>query len=158
MSTGQTQIKNYPKLEIFEHLQEVTKKPYHVNLFADTGRTEKMIVNKLEKLRETYTDIAGVEKKSIEAALQFIRTIAGAKSSIVRKKKELQYISYIKGTMSKNQPINEYLSFVEWARIARKDILPDYSKQFFESLYEACREEDGRDAANGYISELSPVW
>ena len=158
MSTGQTQIKNYPKLEIFERSQDVTKKPCHINLFADTGRTEKIIVNKLEELQETYTDIAGVEKRSIEAALQFIRTISGVKSSIVRKKKELQYISYMKGIMSKRQPINEYLSFVEWARISRKDISPEYSKQFFESLYDACREEDARDAAYGYISDLSPVW
>ena len=109
-------------------------------------------------MQERYTDIAGVEKQSIEAALQFIRAISGVKASIVRKKKELQYISYMKGVISKNQPINEYLSFVEWARIARKDISPDYSKQFFESLYEACREEDGRDAASGYTSEYSPVW
>lgn len=90
--------------------------------------------------------------------MQFIRTISGVKASIVRKKKELQYISYMKGVMFKGQPIDEYLSFVEWARVARKDISPDYSKQFFESLYDACREEDARDAAYGYISDLSPVW
>lgn len=158
MSTGQIQIKNYPKLQIFEECQEVTKKPHHVSLFADTGRTEKMIVNKLEELQNTYTDISGVEKSSIEAALQFIRTIAGAKVSIIRKKKELQYLSYMKGVISKNRPVNEYLQFVEWARVARKAIDPCYSLDFFNSLYEACIDQDYRDAANGYTSDLSPVW
>ena len=158
MSTGQTQIKNYPKLQIFEECQEVTKKPHHVSLFADTGRTEKMIVNKLEELQETYTDISSVEKKSIEAALQFIRSIGGVKSSIIKKKKELQYLSYMKGIMSKNRPVDEYLQFVEWARVARKAIDPSYSLDFFNSLYEACLDQDYRDAANGYTSEFSPVW
>lgn len=64
----------------------------------------------------------------------------------------------MKGIMSKGEPINEYLQFVEWARIARKDIEPDYSFEFFQSLYEACLDQDYRDAANGYVSELSPVW
>lgn len=40
-STGQAQVKNYEKMNIFPNRPEITCKPARFSRFADTGRTEK---------------------------------------------------------------------------------------------------------------------
>lgn len=158
MSTGQTQIKNYPPLQIFSSAHEVSMKPMQVSLYADTGRTERIVVNKLEQLQETYSDLAGVKKESLEAAIQFVRTLAGVKSSIVRKKKELRYISYMAGQRFVRADVDEYLMFVEACRKERRNIDAETTYSFFQSLRDAVNEANYRDAMSGMVSDITPVW
>lgn len=158
MSTGQTQIKNYPPLQIFSSAHEISMKPIQVSLYADTGRTERIVVNKLEQLQETYSDLAGVKKESLEAAIEFVRTLAGMKSSIVRKKKELQYISYMKGQKFVRADVDEYLMFIEKCRKERRDIDTETTYSFFKSLRDAVDEANYRDAMSGLASDITPVW
>lgn len=158
MSRGQTQIKNYPALRIFEAKEGVSMKPIHISLYADTGRTEKVIVNKLEQLQETYSDLAGVKKESIEAAIEFVRTISGYKSSIVRKKKELRYLSHLAGRQFSTCHRDEYIEFIEQCRIERREIDIDVTYSFFQSLKNAVAEANYRDALSGMVSDISPVW
>lgn len=158
MSTGQTQIKNYPSYSIFSSAHEVTMKPVQVSLYADTGRTERIVVNKLEQLQETYSDLAGVKKESIEAAIEFVRTLAGVKSSIVRKKKELRYIAHMQGRKFVRADVDEYLMFVEECRKERKEIDAETTYSFFRSLRDAVDEANYRDAMSGLVSDITPVW
>lgn len=158
MSTGQTQIKNYPPLQIFSSAHEVSMKPIQVSLYADTGRTERIVVNKLEQLQETYSDLAGVKKESLEAAIEFVRMLAGMKSSIVRKKKELRYISYMMGQKFVRADVDEYLMFVEECRKERRNIDAETAYGFFKSLRDAVDEANYRDAMAGLVSDVTPVW
>lgn len=158
MSTGQTQIKNYPPLQVFDVKEDISMKPIQVSLYADTGRTEKVIVNKLEQLQETYSDLAGVKKASIEAAIEFVRTIAGYKGCIVRKKKELRYLSHIAGHKFSTCHRDEYIDFIEQCRIERREIDADVTYSFFQSLKDAVAEANYRDALSGMVSDISPVW
>lgn len=158
MSTGQTQIKNYPPYPIFSSAHEVTMKPIQVSLYADTGRTERIVVNKLEQLQETYSDLVGVKKESLEAAIEFVRTLAGMKSSIVRKKKELRYISYMAGKKFVRADVDEYLMFVEECRKERRNIDAETTYSFFKSLRDAVDEANYRDAMSGLMSDITPVW
>lgn len=158
MSTGQTQIKNYPSYPIFSSAHEVSAKPVQVSLYADTGRTERIVVNKLEQLQETYSDLAGVKKESIEAAIEFVRTLAGVKSSIVRKKKELRYIAHMSGKKFVRADVDEYLMFIEECRKKRRDIDADATYSFFKSLRDAVDEANYRDAMLGLVSDITPVW
>lgn len=158
-STGQTKIRDYPDYPIFVNSQkDISLKPYNVSLFADTGRTEKMIVNRLEQLQETYSDIAGVEKTSIEAALEFVRVISGVKRSRVVKLKQLQYLSHMAGYKSKSAPISEYLAFVEWARLERKQIDADCSYGYWKSLQSSIYYDLMKDEISGFDSEITPVY
>lgn len=158
MSTGQTQIKNYPQYFIFSTSHEVTMKPIQVSLYADTGRTERIVVNKLEQLQETYSDLAGVRKESIEAAIEFVRTLAGVKSSIVRKKKELRYIAHMQGQKFVRADVDEYLMFIEECRKERREIDAEATYSFFKSLRDAVDEANYRDALSGLVSDVTPVW
>lgn len=158
MSTGQTRIRNYPPLEIFEDEQQVSERPVHISNLADTGRTEKIVANKLQQLSEQYSDIAGSDKTALEAALAFIRAIAGAKAGIVRMRKELDYLSYMKGYERKEKPVVDYLDFIDFCHNEKRKIDATTSYDFWTSLVKAVEDDALRSAKSGYTSDMSPVW
>lgn len=154
MSTGQTTIRNYPPLKIFEMSREVTERPVRISLLADTGRTEKMIVNRLEALQSTYSDVSSVDRAAMEATLCFIREISGTKMRIAKMKKENDYLQHMAGYKSKSTVIDEYLEFVEYSRRKRLDIDAPHSYSFWQSLLMECRLLD----MSSMDSEITPVW
>lgn len=158
MSTGQSKIRYYPALKIFEQSKEVSERPYTVSMLADTGRTEKVIANKLQELSEVYTDVAGVDKTSLEAALSFIRAIAGAKAGIVRQAKQFEYLSYMKGLYRKDNPIREYLAFVDYCHEERLKLDQQSMFNNWQSLYMEILDADMRDSMSGFVSDITPFY
>lgn len=145
ISTGQTQIKNYKPLQLFERAKDVTQKPVQLNMFADTGRTEKIIVNKLEQLRETYSDIAGVNDHALEVALQFVRTVSGNKAALVRLQKEAQYLANIKGFKFYEEKDFNWLQFVDYVHKQRLDTVNVSALPFYDSLFASVIDEIRRE-------------
>lgn len=154
MSTGQTTIRNYPPLKVFEMSKEVTERPVRVSLLADTGRTEKMIVNRLEALQSTYGDVSSVDRAAMEATLCFIREISGTKMRIAKLKKENDYLIHMRGYKSKSTVIDEYLEFVDYSHRKRLNIDAERSYSFWQGLLMECRLLD----MSPQDSEITPVW
>ena len=154
MSTGQTTIRNYPPLKIFEMSREVTERPVRVSLLADTGRTEKMIVNRLEALQSTYSDVSSVDRAAMEATLCFIREISGTKIRMAKLKKENDYLKHMAGYKSTSTVIDEYLEFVDYSHRKRLDIDAPRSYSFWQSLLMECRLLD----MSPMDGEVTPVW
>lgn len=154
MSTGQTTIRNYPPLKIFEMSKEVTERPVRVSLLADTGRTEKMIVNRLEALQSIYSDVSSVDRAAMEATLCFIREISGTKMRMAKLKKENDYLKHMAGYKSTATVIDEYLEFVDYSHRKRLDIDAPRTYSFWQSLLMECRLLD----MSPMDSEITPVW
>lgn len=154
MSTGQTTIRNYPLLKIFEMSKEVTERPVRVSLLADTGRTEKMIVNRLEALQATYSDVSSVDRAAMEATLCFIREISGTKIRMAKMKKENDYLCHMAGYKSKSTVIDEYLEFVDYSHRKRLNIDAQRSYSFWQGLIMECQLLD----VSPMDSEVTPVW
>lgn len=154
MSTGQTTIRNYPPLKIFEISKEVTERPVRVSLLADTGRTEKMIVNRLEALQSVYSDVSSADRAAMEATLCFIREISGTKIRMAKMKKENDYLRYMAGYKSKSTVIDEYLEFVDYSHRKRLNIDAQRSYSFWQGLLMECRLLD----MSPQDSEVTPVW
>lgn len=154
MSTGQTTIRNYPPLKIFEINKEVTERPVRVSMLADTGRTEKMIINRLEALQATYSDVSSTDRASLEAALEFLRTISGTKYQIAKGKKQLAYLEHMKGYKLKQSVVDDYLEFIDYCYNMKKKIDAHASFSNWESLR---MELELLDKAP-YDSDISPVW
>ncbi len=86
---GQKRTRDYPLLQLFEYSKErITCKPHTISLFHDTGRMEKICVNKLEQLQETYVDLAEQQRHGLQAATEFLKTLSGIKADKVRLQKE----------------------------------------------------------------------
>lgn len=154
MSTGQTTIRNYPPLKIFEMSREVTERPVRVSLLADTGRTEKMIVNRLEALQSVYSDVSSADRAAMEATLCFIREISGTKIRMAKMKKENDYLSHMRGYKSKSTVIDEYLEFVDYSHRKRLNIDAQRSYSFWQGLMMECQLLD----MSPQDSEVTPVW
>lgn len=154
MSTGQTTIRNYPPLKIFEMSREVTERPVRVSLLADTGRTEKMIVNRLEALQSVYSDVSSADRAAMEATLCFIREISGTKIRMAKMKKENDYLSHMRGYKSKSTVIDEYLEFVDYSHRKRLNIDAQRSYSFWQGLIMECQLLD----MSPQDSEVTPVW
>ena len=154
MSTGQTTIRNYPPLKIFEMSRKVTERPVRVSLLADTGRTEKMIVNRLEALQSVYSDVSSADRAAMEATLCFIREISGTKIRMAKMRKENDYLQHMKGYKSTSTVIDEYLEFVDYSHRKRLDIDAPRSYSFWQSLLMECRLLD----MSPMDSEITPVW
>ena len=154
MSTGQTTIRNYPSLKIFEMSREVTERPVRVSLLADTGRTEKMIVNRLEALQSIYSDVSSADRAAMEATLCFIREISGTKIRMAKLKKENDYLEHMKGYKSKSTVIDEYLEFVDYSHRKRLNIDAQRSYSFWQGLLMESQLLD----LSPMDSEVTPVW
>mgnify|MGYP001552017618 FL=1 len=154
MSTGQTTIRNYPPLKIFEMSRKVTERPVRVSLLADTGRTEKMIVNRLEALQSVYCDVSSADRAAMEATLCFIREISGTKIRMAKMRKENDYLSHMKGYKSMSTVIDEYLEFVDYSHRKRLNIDAQCSYSFWQGLLMECQLLD----MSPQDSEITPVW
>lgn len=144
-NTGQKRIRNYPRLQIFEEIPDITSKPININKNLDCGRMEKVCYNKLKRLSEEYSDLTTVQRTAILAALDFLAEISGKKSSIVRMDRTRRYLDELKG--------KSYLSELDAMYIAALNGLVGYRKAIdADTLYECfidndywdiCRENQG---------------
>ena len=117
INTGQKNIRNYPRLEIFEKKIEITSKPIALNKCADMGRIEKVCYNKLKKLSEEYTNLADHHRAAIIGAMEFLAELSGKKSSIVRLRRYTQYLDNLKGYKFLETEDKLYLQAMENLRL-----------------------------------------
>lgn len=158
INTGQKRLRDYVPLQLFEDSPVCNVRPINVSLYADTGRTEKVAANLLQKVQATYGDLSPSQRGSIEFAIAFLRTISGAKAGIVRMKKELAYCEHMKATKFAQTDIAFYLDYVHYAHKQRGDFDAQEGYNFVQSLIREVKIYDEREAAQNYVSELSPVW
>lgn len=80
-SQGQTNTRCYPRYYPFgdERAKKVTDKPINLNHFADTGRTELIVANTLDKLASKYTDLSEQYSHVINQCVEFLTRLAGCK-------------------------------------------------------------------------------
>lgn len=145
MSTGQSWVKHYPPLQLFGRSEKPSVKPVHLSLFADTGRTEKMVVNKIEQLRATYSDLDSATNMSLDAAVRFIRTIAGHKSAMIRLQSEANYLTNMRGHSFWKENDFVHLQFVEYVSKLKKKVPTAEAISFTESLFAQVVEEIQRE-------------
>lgn len=139
-STGQSEIRNYPKLCIFECTGNSELKPLHINKNADTGRTEKIAANKLRKLAETYSDLTTQDLSAINAAVNFLYEISGMKKSEHERKKYDVYICHLAAFTEKRKMELNYFEFLQYAHSHRLDYSATATANYIRSLNE-CLDE-----------------
>lgn len=54
---GQKRAKDFETIKLFDQFEEIPVRPIYISEKIDAGKTEKMIVNKLEEYTKTYNDI-----------------------------------------------------------------------------------------------------
>lgn len=145
INTGQSRLRDYEKMVLFKPSGAITKRPINVNLYADTGRTEKVCANLLEKLYETYSDVGELMANDMGNVLSFLRVISGVKWCTTRAKKQADYLNYIKSHKRLRDDYDFYLDYLTYCRDIKADIDPYVSRACIDSLIEAVRDYDYRN-------------
>lgn len=143
-STGQTEIRNYPKMCIFEVTGNAELKPIHINKCADTGRTEKIAANKLKKLAATYSDLTTQDLAAINAAVNFLYEISGMKKSEHERRKYDAYISHLAAFTEKRRMELDYFEFLQYTHAHRIEYSANAVENYIRSLNE-CLETSNED-------------
>lgn len=117
---GQKLRRNFKKLYLFECAEEsLTCKPVYINKSADTGRMEKICLNKLERLSSEYSDLGEHYRNSLEVAMKFLLEVSGVKRAVVEQKIREQYLNNLKGHKWIDSDSLAYLLVVESCRELR---------------------------------------
>lgn len=127
INQGQKHRKNYPQLMLYKNRPEITSKPRHINMSNDTGRMEKICYNKLEKLSETYTDLAEPRRLALMSAMEFLKELEGIKSSTLANERYKSYLNELKGRKFYDQHVLDYLQSIEDAHEAREALEAEYT-------------------------------
>ena len=133
-STGQSEIRNYPKMCIFEVPGNTELKPIHINKNADTGRTEKIAANRLRKLAETYSDLTTQDLAAINAAVNFLYEISGMKRAEIERRKYDAYIQHLAAFTEKKRMELNYFEFLEYAHAYKLQYAAESAANYIESL------------------------
>lgn len=143
-STGQSEIRNYPKMCIFEVSGNTELKPVKINKCADTGRTEKIAANRLRKLAATYSDLTTQDLAAINAAVNFLYEISGMKKSEFERRKYDAYIIHLAAFTEKRRQELDYFEFLQYAHAHRLDYSATATANYIRSLNE-CLEKTTDD-------------
>lgn len=160
VSTGQSQIKNYPHYDLLgmNSLVDTTEnlRPVHVSAFADTGRTEKICANKLRKLLEMYSDLTSENKKAIDSAAKFLFQISGEKDFRIKHLREERYLQHLVANKFREEEIKlnwtDYFAFCDRMRDYRNTLSVDTIKSFWELIEDGVNYEIQRSKVDDDIS------
>lgn len=130
---GQKLRKNYDRLYLFECTCDITCKPVYISKKADTGRMERICYNKLQKLSETYTDLAEQNRRALVCAMDFLQTLSGVKMGISAKEHYKRYLDSIKGHYYQDWHAIAYLATIEEARQKKLAIESEITYQMYTS-------------------------
>lgn len=119
---GQKCKKNFDRLYLFEYNDTVTCKPIYLSRKADTGRMEKICYNKLQRLSETYTDLAEQNRRALVCAMDFLQVLSGLKMGISQKEHYKCYLDSLKGHYFQDWHALAYLASIEEARQKRIEL------------------------------------
>lgn len=110
INEGQKYRKNRPQLQLYKNRPEITCKPIHISTLADTGRSEKICYNKLERLSEQYSDLAEPRRVGLLCAMEFLKELEGIKSATLFSERHKTYLNELKGKMFYDEHLINYIS------------------------------------------------
>lgn len=81
-NTGQKNRRNFKPMKIFEHIEKETIMPIVISRYQDTGRSEKVCYNKLEKVSHLIDEDNWEMKYHFRKVMEMIHSLSGLKQSL----------------------------------------------------------------------------
>lgn len=81
INNGEKNRRDFSRINLFDSSIACTCLPKRVNVNADSGRSERMCRNKLEKLSKTYIDLSADVRHSLASAIEWIGNLASLKTA-----------------------------------------------------------------------------
>lgn len=127
INEGQKYRKNRRQLQLYKNRPEITCKPIHISTLADTGRSEKICYNKLERLSEQYSDLAEPRRVGLLCAMEFLKELEGIKSATLFSERYKTYLNELKGKMFYDEHLINYISSARDCGEAKAKLEAEYA-------------------------------
>ena len=138
INNGQKNLRNYARLYLFNTEICVTCKPRKVSVNADTGRSEKVCYNTLNRTVSTYQDLSDSVRDSFYKAMDFMQSLSGIKASLTRTKNYENYLNHMKACKFFDAFDLAYLEVLEQGRLER--IRMDAEQLYYASVFNYAHE------------------
>lgn len=122
INEGQKNRRNFPPLRLFDTRIDVTCVPKKVSIAADTGRSEKVCRNTLERVSRTYVDLSDSVRHSLAAAIEFMSNISAIKSARYGQEQYKQYLDVFASCKYIREEDIAYFHALEEARVNKEEI------------------------------------
>lgn len=110
-------IRDYRPIQLFEKSKKVSTRPYFASLGKDTGRTEKVCINLLEKITTSYVDLVGHYNTSIADTIEILKILVSNKTLEYKSLRNQYAINHMAG---REQLFNKrFEGFSGWADVFR---------------------------------------
>lgn len=106
-------VRDFERVVLFENSPEITCKPIKISNYADTGKTERMCANVLDKLSCTYSDLAAEYTSALQRCIEFLGSVSGLKGAIVRTHKNIQGLEHFVGRKWFGSESVDYFALVD---------------------------------------------
>lgn len=122
INEGQKNRRNFPPLRLFDTRISVTCVPKKVSISADSGRSEKVCRNTLERISRTYVDLSDSVRHSLAAAIEFMGNISAIKSARYGQEQYKQYLDMFASCKFITEEDIAYFHTIEAAREAKQEL------------------------------------
>jgi len=141
---GQKNKKDFRSIKLFD-LDATTTKPYYESKFADTGRMERICVNKIVKLSSEYSDLSDTMQHSLSQTVKFLMEVSGKKQSIINNAKTESYLNGLRGFRYLSELDNLYMASLESLyntdNAVRAELMAISPEQLYDTVYDASYDE-----------------
>lgn len=122
INQGQKNRRNFPPLRLFDPNISVTCVPRKVSISADTGRSEKICRNTLQRVSRTYLDLSDSVRHSLAAAIEFMGNLSTIKAARYGQEQCKQYLDMFASCKFITEEDIAYFHALEEARLAKEEI------------------------------------
>lgn len=99
LNTGQKNIRHYKPMQLFVHGDvPCNYRPVHVSRLLDSGRTEKMCANKLDKILRTYVDMPNDLQQAVARTINYLLMVSGRKKDAMEAMDYARYLDRLMGS------------------------------------------------------------
>lgn len=155
-SKGQTNTRCYPRYYPFgeDTPKQITEKPININHYADTGRTELIVANTLDKLASKYSDLSEQYSYVINQCVEFLTRLAGCKKADARLKNSESSILRMCAEDRLSVFDGLLLEIVNDSFEKRRNLQAESLYTFSRSLMDSIKEADQREWAERQINSM----
>lgn len=136
INEGQKNRRNFPPLRLFDTRIDITCVPKKVSISADSGRSEKVCRNTLERVSRTYVDLSDSVRHSLAAAIEFMGNISAIKAARYGQEQYKQYLDMFASCKFITEEDIAYFHAIEEARAAKEEISVE---EFYDRYLQWCR-------------------
>lgn len=122
INEGQKNRRNFPPLRLFDTSINITCVPKKISISADTGRSEKVCRNTLERVSRTYVDLSDSVRHSLSDVIEFMGNISTIKAARYGQEQYKQYLDMFASCKFIREEDIAYFHALEEARVAKEEL------------------------------------